>query len=208
MKDNKNNRVFYSKQPSRGLKAVLKYAEKGDALDIGAGTGADSLFLAQNGFRVEAIDKNTEDLKELDFFAKKYKLPIQIKTSDIRKIRLPKEKYSLVVAITSLDFLRLSEIKSIFAKIKISLKKEGIFYFAAFSTKDPSFKISKKADFKMIEKNTFYFPKIKSERHYFQEKELRSLLKDFEIIKFEEIYKKHIPKTKHFHNFFRVIAKK
>lgn len=200
-----NNKV----KPSKWLKEVLKYAPKmGYALDIGAGNGVGSIFLAQNGFKVDAIDKNAESLKNCNSYAKKNNLAVKIENLDIRRFKFPKEKYSLIISVTALDFLKLTEIKKILKKIKKALKEDGIFYLAVFSTKDPSFKISKQAGFKMIEKNTFYFPKIKATRHYFEKEELRDILKDLKIIKFKEIFKKQISKTDHFHNSFQIIVKK
>jgi len=204
----KENNSNYDPQPDRGLLEVIKLAPKGAVLDLGAGEGRNSIFLAKKGFKVEAIDRAREELAKCKEYAKQYKLPIKTGVVDIRKFNFLKNRYALILGITTLDFLKLSETKQIVSRIKDSLKKDGIFYLAVFSTRDPSFKISKKAGFKIIEKNTFYFPRIKSARHYFQKKELFSILKDFEIIKFEEIYKKYIPKTAHFHNYFRIIAKR
>jgi cyclopropane fatty-acyl-phospholipid synthase-like methyltransferase len=201
-------KFYWGLKPEKGLKRVLEYAEKGLALDIGAGEGRNSLFLAKNGFKVEAIDKVKEGLKKCKEYAKKYNLPIKTKVIDIRKFKFEKEKYSLIFSVTSIDFLKFSEIKRIIKKIKTALKKGGILYLVVFSTKDPSFKKIKEKGIKTIEKNTFYFPKIKMVRHYFEKKELLELLKDFEIIKIEEEYKKDTHEKIHFHNIIGVVAKK
>ena len=195
-------------QPDNGLLMVIELAPKGVALDLGAGEGRNSIFLAEQGFKVEAVDLSRENLAKCKKYAKRYKLPIKTRIADIKKLNFLKNKYALIISITALDFLKLSEAKQIISKVKNSLKEGGIFYLAVFSTKDPSYKISKQGGFKIIEKNTFYFPRIKSARHYYQKKELLDILKPFEIIRFEEIYKKRILRTAHFHNFFRVIAKK
>ena len=68
-----------------GLKAddiLVKYLDKipkGKALDIGAGEGRNSLFLAQNGFEVKAIDKIPDGLKKCEDLAKKiiFQLPLK-----------------------------------------------------------------------------------------------------------------------------------
>jgi len=195
-------------KPVRGLKKVLKYAPKGVALDIGAGEGRNSMFLAKNGFEVEAIDKIKEGLEKCKKFAKRYNLPIRTRAIDIRKFKFEKNKYSLIIAIASLDFLKFSEAKKIVSKVKKSLKKKGVLYIVVFSTKDPAFKWCKK-ELKITEKNTFYLPKLKTHRHFFEVQEVLRLLKDFKILRIKEEKRKDVSHGKiHFHQIITVIAKK
>lgn len=42
----------------------IGFLKEGEALDIGAGAGIDSLFLNDNNYQVTAVDVNTEKLKE------------------------------------------------------------------------------------------------------------------------------------------------
>ena len=207
-KEYKKEKFYWGTKPEVGLKEVLRYAPKGIALDIGAGEGRNSIFLAKNGFRVEAIDKNEEGLKKCKKLAQKYNLRLKTKIADIRKFKFLRNKYSLIVAVASLDFLKFSEIKKIFLQIKKSLKKEGVFYLVAFSIKDPVFQKCKKK-LKMAEKNTFYLPKFKTSRHFFEKKELLNLLRNLKIVKLKEekIREKH-KKRIHFHHLIKVIAKK
>lgn len=204
----KEEKFYWGLKPVKGLKEVLKYAPKGIALDIGAGEGRNSVFLAKNGFKVEAIDKNKESLEKCKNLAEKYKLSIKTKVFDIRKFKIKKNTYSLIIAIASLDFLKFSEIKKIIPKIKKSLKRNGILYLVVFSTKDPAFKRCKRK-LKMIEKNTFYLPKLKTYRHFFKIKEMLNLLKGFKILKIEEKRKKDVSHGKpHFHWLIQTITKK
>lgn len=46
--------------------AALPYLAGGQALDVGCGTGRNSLFLSQNGFDVEAWDVNENSIAKLD----------------------------------------------------------------------------------------------------------------------------------------------
>lgn len=188
-------------KPVKGLKEVLKYAPKGAALDIGAGEGRNSIFLAKNGFKVEAIDKIKEGLKKCKNLAEKYKLPIKTEVVDVKKFKFEKNKYSLILAIASLDFLKFSEIKKIIPKIKKSLKRNGILYLVIFSTKDPAFKRCKE-NFKMIEKNSFYLPKLKTYRHFFTKKELLTLFEN------PQLKEGKIKDTNHCHEIIKVIYKK
>lgn len=208
MEEYKKKKFYWGLKPESGLKEVLKYTPKGVALDIGAGEGRNSIFLAENGFRVEAIDKNKKWLEKCKRLAQKYNLRLKIKVVDVRKFKFEENKYSLIIAIDSLDFLKLSEIKKIISKIKKALKKGGILYLVVFPTKDPAFQKCKK-NLTMVEKNTFYSPKLKTFRHFFEKKELLNLLRGLKIIKLQEekIKEKHKEKE-HFHQIIKVIAKK
>ena len=207
-KKNKKEKFYWGLSPEKGLKKVLKYAPKGIALDVGAGEGRNSIFLAKNGFKVEAIDQVKEGLGKCKKIAKKYNLPIKTKAINVKKFKFQKNKYTLIIAIAILDFLEFSEIKKIISKIKESLEKEGVFYLVVFSTKDSAFKQYKK-NLKMIEKNTFSLPKLKTYRHFFTTKELSNLLKSFKILKIEEKRKKDVSHEKpHFHWLIQAITKK
>lgn len=208
-KEYKKQRFYWKLKPEKGLKKVLKYVPKGMALDIGAGEGRNSIFLVKNGFEVEAIDKIKEGLEKCRKLAKKYNLPIKTRVIDIRKFRFEKNKYSLILSIASLDFLKFSEIQKIMPKIKKSLKKDGVFYLIVFSTKDPLFKDYKEKKLRMVEENTFYLPRLNSFRHFFDKKELLNSLKDSNIIKIEEkkIKDAHGGEP-HFHQIISVIARK
>lgn len=206
----KKRKFYWGLKPDKDLIEIFKYAPRGVALDIGAGEGRNSIFLAKNRFKVEAIDKIKDGLKKCKEFSKKHNLLIKTKIIDIRKFKFEKNKYSLVVSIATLDFLRLPEIKRIIPKIKKSLKKEGIFYLVVFSIKDPLFKEYKNRKLTTIERNTFYIPKLKTFHHFFEEKEVLVLFKNFKIIKLkkEEIKDYHGVEGTHSHNIIEVIAKK
>lgn len=208
-KEYKKEKFYWGLKPWRGLKEVLKYAPRGRALDIGAGEGRNSIFLAENGFEIEAIDKLKEGLEKCKKFARKYNLPIKTEVVDIKKFNFKKNKYSLILSIVALDFLKFSEIRKIIPKIKKSLKKDGIFYLVVFSTKDLLFKEYKEKKMRMVEKNTFYLSRLNIFRHFFDKKELLNLLRDSKTIKIGEKKIKEVHGDEpHFHQIISVIAKK
>lgn len=207
-KQYQQKKFYWGLKPESGLKEAIKYARKGKALDIGAGEGRNSIFLAKNGFDVEAIDKTKEGLEKCKNFARKYHLSIKTKMIDIKRFKFKKNQYSLILSIAVLDFLRLSETKKIIKTIHYALVSRGTFYLLVFSTKDPAYKKCRNQKLKTIEKNTFFLPKIKTFRHFFQKRELLNLLKDFKIITMKEKRKRDIHNKIHFHHLIRIVAKK
>ncbi len=206
----KEEGFYWTLNPAPGLKRALPYApQKGVALDIGAGEGRNSIFLAKNGFHVVAIDKIPEGLKKLENFAEKQDLSIETLALDIEKFSFPPQKYSLVLSVAALDFMRFSNFRNIIKKIENSLISQGVVYLSVFSVDDPFFTKLNKKQFKTEEKNTFYLPKLKAYRHFFEKEELEEVFKNFKI---EHIEKKKFKDVwhgdPHFHHTIELIAKK
>jgi len=208
-KEYKNRKCYWGLKPNPTLKKNIYLIPKGKALDIGAGEGRNSIFLAKNGFEVEAIDKNPQGLKKCQIFADEHKLSIKTTTIDIRKFYFKTNKYSLIISITALDFLKKSEIETIIKKIKKSLIEKGFIFFLIFSTKDPFYQKIKKSALEEIEKNTYHLPKHKTYRHFFTKEEIKELFNDFRIIYLEM---KNIKDSghgePHFHNIIELLAQK
>lgn len=110
---------------------VTTYASgTGRALDIGAGRGDDSYYLAHMGFTVDAVDNKSkgminepsEILSELQHIAEHESLPIHAYETDIRDFSL--QKYSLVIAINSLQFLK-EDLPEVASRIMDSLIPGG-----------------------------------------------------------------------------------
>lgn len=196
-------------KPDSTLEKYLAKFPKGKAIDIGAGGGRNSIFLAENGFEVEAIDKVKKRLEKIKNLAKEHKLKIKTKKCDINKFKFEKNKYSLIVATHSLDFLKKNEVYLILNKIKESVMTNGFVYLSVFSVKDPMYKLIMEKEIEQIEENTFYLPKHKTYRHFFTQKELQEKFKKFKIIllKQKQILDKEHDKP-HYHNIIELLAQK
>lgn len=197
-----------TEQPDKFIEKFINRS-KGFALDIGAGTGRNSLFLAKKGFVVEAIDKSNRKLKIFKKYIKEENIKnIKIKKINILKFHFKKNKYNLIIACYSLDFFKKSEVKFLIKKIKQSLSKKGIIFLSVFSTKENSYKLAKQK-LKEIEKRTFYFPKIKGYRNFFTKSELKNYFSNFKILYLnqKQIQDYH-DSINHSHNIIQLIAKK
>ena len=122
------------KMPIDIIDIVKEYAPlvKGkDALDIACGTGRHSKYLANMGFRVDALDISPIALKSLDGIEN-----ITTKEVDFDTYKLQKDRYDLIVCV---NFLK----RELFSQIYQALKDNGIFIFESFiyhpnNTKAPS----------------------------------------------------------------------
>jgi len=206
-KEYKKNKHYWGLKSSPTLEKYINEIPKGKALDIGAGEGRNSIFLAKNEFDVTAIDKIKQGLDKIKKLAKKYDLTIKTELCDIKNLKLKKEEYSLIISVSTIDFLKKNEINTILDKIKNSLKLNGFIYLSVFSIKDPLLKLIKEKKLKEIEKNTFYLPKFKIYRHFFTKTEIKEKFKDFNIIllKQKEILDTGHDKP-HYHNIIEFLA--
>jgi len=208
-KEYKRNKFYWGLKPHPVLSKFISLIPKGVALDIGAGEGRNSFFLVKNGFSVEAVDKVTEGLKKISKFSKENKRSIRVIEKDITRFRFSKEKYSLVVAISVLDFLKKSQILKLAEKIKLSLKTGGFVFLSVFSVKDDTFIKIKEKGIREIEENTFFLKKMGVIRHFFTTEELKEIFEDFKIIYLKQ--KKIEDKSHgdpHFHNVINFLARK
>jgi cyclopropane fatty-acyl-phospholipid synthase-like methyltransferase len=205
----KQKSFYWGLKPNPVLEKFINIIPKGKALDIGAGEGRNSIFLAQHDFAVEALDKIPEGLEKCQNLAKETGLHINTIVQDVRNFDFQKEKYSLILAVASLDFLKKTEIEIIFNKIKKSLVENGFIFLSVFSTNDPLFRKLKERSFKEIEENTFFMPKIDTIRHFFTRKEITEAFNTFEVVYTEE---KDIEDKSHdqphFHSIIEFLARK
>ena len=205
----KQKGFYWGLKPNPVLEKFINIIPKGKALDIGAGEGRNSIFLAQNDFDVEALDKIPEGLEKCKNLAKETGLHINTIVQDVKNFDFQKEKYFLILAVASLDFLKKTEVEVIFNKIKKSLVDNGFIFLSVFSTNDPLFYKLKERGFKEIEENTFFMPKIDTIRHFFTKKEIAEAFNSFEVVYTEE---KDIEDRSHdqphFHSIIEFLARK
>lgn len=166
---------------------------QGKAVELGAGCGLDTEFLAKNGWNITAISNSTtiilESIKKLEENIQKN---ITIKNEDFRDLNL-QDNLDLVIAFDSIPFVPSDEFDRLWQKIEKALKPGGRFVGTIFGNKhswNKNEKSSKQMTFKTKE-------------------ELKGLFSDFEIESIREIEKdNHGNKgTVHWH-LFEIVAKK
>lgn len=119
------NKRYRQRRPSgEAAPLVTEYAGlalPGNALDIAAGQGRNALFLAHQGFRVEAVDISEEALARMACRAPNLH-PV---CADLDRFDIPKERYDLIVNIRFLS-------RRLLPQILEGLRPGGMLIFEAF----------------------------------------------------------------------------
>ena len=99
------------------------------ALEVGCGFGAHTLFLAENGIEVSALDVSESSLAFLEKEAKRRKLNnISTFNMPVEQFDLPKDHFDLILDITCLQHIYRDSLLQTLEKLKQSIKPQGWFY--------------------------------------------------------------------------------
>lgn len=193
------NNNIWGKQPNELLQKIYNQLNAGaNFLDLGCGQGRDSLFMLQKGFKVDAVDNVQEGINKIQNFIQINSLPvdnINLFYSDIRNFNIAKNKYDIINAFNSLQFLPKKTALKIIEDIKYNIKNNGYVIISGFTVDDPLYK------------------KINNDKRcFFESQELRKIFSDFNIIKYKEdiIKDKGHPGSPepHQHGVVKIIAQK
>jgi len=108
-------------EPSLILKKFWTLASCGKALDIACGNGRNSIFLAQKGFVVDAVDISTVAMNHLTGKSPR----INVICQDMDTWKMPQNGYDLIANIRFLD-------RRLFPIIQQGLKLNGVLIFESF----------------------------------------------------------------------------
>lgn len=169
-------------------KKALRYLKNGKRLlDAGCGEGADSVFFAQHGFDVTAIDSNKIYLSRLRSFKKDNGLKnISVKNGDVINYPYRSNFYDAVSCLLVGCCMKKSEFEKLVSALKKTVRSEGIIIMSLRNYLDPEF-----ADYasteKMIEPNTYRKKEDCCKiRYYIEKNRLRECFWDFEILYYYE----------------------
>jgi dihydroneopterin aldolase len=118
--------------PAQFLTQQLLRLPKGKALDIAAGSGRHSLYLASHGYHVDAIDRDEQAMAQLAVAAKQRHLPnLHVRTIDLERAtderrEFPKHEYDVIVVFFYLH-------RALFPSLIESLKPNGVLIYETFT---------------------------------------------------------------------------
>ena len=162
------NKNLFGTEPHWLVRKILKYKKSGTVLDIGAGQGRNSLFLAKNGFEVTAIDTAAEGIKKIQESVARDGLSVETEIADINGFKFEKQ-YDVIVVLFALQHLIKDDVPVLLEKINGHTALYGLNVVAAFTTE---------GDFYKLQRNRKYF--------YPAPGQLKETYKDWNVLEWEE----------------------
>jgi len=151
-------------------------------LDLGCGTGRNTLFFAQEGFLVYVLDASKTGIAITKKKAKKLGLHnINYKVADMKHTSYPNNYFDAIICIFVLSHGLLKDNQEAVDEIYRILKPKGMLVTEFMSVKDTSYGRGKK-----IEANTFLGGMEDDKHmahHYFSRKEIKQVLSKFSQFK-------------------------
>ena len=151
------------KEPNPFLKKHIHLLPKGKALDMATGEGRNAVFLAQNGFEVDAVDISEKGLKKAKKIAREKGVKINTFLVDLDQYQIEKERYDLIA---NFYFLR----RRLIPRIKKGLKKGGKVIFETY----------------LLEHRKLGTGGPKQTKYFLKPNELLGLFKNFRILFYRE----------------------
>lgn len=110
----------------------LKQLSGGAALDLGAGTGSDSVWMIENGFSVIALDKDASKLRANELLTNKATI---VEQSWDEYVFTP-DSLNLIVAQNTFPFLSREKAERVIADAISALKSGGFICYTLFGPND------------------------------------------------------------------------
>lgn len=120
---------------SKIVKDFLKYRKKGTVLDVGAGTGKNSVFLSEKGFVVTALDRDRAALQALKKEAKSRGLRIKTRLQSFSDFKAS-HQYDIVLANNALHFLTPGRVAATIRRLKAATRSGGLHVISVHTSKN------------------------------------------------------------------------
>ena len=149
-------------------------------LDIGAGQGRNTLFLARHGFHVDAIDPSAAGTSQIEAHVIREDLPVRVFTCGFDTFSPDVDSYSGIAVFGILQLLPPTSIDLLVEKILAWTNVGSIVFLTAFTTTDPGHKKVSRAA-KRVGKHSFQ-DKDWGIKTYLEPGEILNLFPDFDVI--------------------------
>ncbi len=121
----KGKKFALGKKANSFLRRHIALLPKGKALDLATGEGRNAVFLAQHGFKVDAVDISEIGLTKTQKLAGKREVRVHTILADLDTYQIKRGEYDLI---TNFYFLN----RNIIPRIKRGLKKGGVVIFETY----------------------------------------------------------------------------
>lgn len=158
-------------------------------LDLGCGAGRNSIYLGKEGFDTIALDISRNALKKIKVWSETEGLS-NLTTLRASMTQLPfiKQSFQAVISVSVIHHALKKDIQKTIREIHLVLKDDGLFIANLLSTKDSRYGSGKRLEngtFKFLEK--FEEKQFQEIHHFFSEKEILYLLREFKKVHIESI---------------------
>lgn len=182
--------ITNNKPPRKNIvNFISKYNVNGNAIDLGCGSGSDTIFLIKNNWKVLAIDALNVEERIRNKLADNEQEKLEFEVQRFEELKIP--KCDLLISNNSLSFCDKDYFYEMWKEICLKIKSNGYFVGNFFGIND-----------EWNSKN--------DRRIFFSKDDVISLFNDFEILEIEEIEKDRPTaegQMKHWH-IIDIIAKK
>ena len=163
----KEHECVFGLKPTPIVEKMMKYLASGRVIDLGAGEGRNSLFLAKKGFEATAIDNSKTAIDKLRKFTQEKKISVNTILGDIREFDIPQKQDAILAMLIFHHFSRPETILLI-KKMKLATREGGLNVLNV---------ITKEGDFYRNNPNT--------DRFYAEQDEIKKIYQDWEILEFD-----------------------
>lgn len=188
-----------------------KWSELGfkKVLDLGAGLGRHSIFLAQHGFNVSAIDISDYGVNHLKEWAVKENLDIDVRVGDMVSLPYDDNSFDCVFVYHAISHADTEGIKKVISEIERVLKQGGEIYTSMCSKDSWDFS---KSGFPKIDENTVINkeegPENNVPHFYANREDILNLFNNFYIERIRHIDYCFIDNEKQDNKYFYINAHK
>ena len=148
-------------------------------LDLGAGQGRNTLFLARLGHGIDAVDPSQVAIETISSSAAGEGLDVRTYHCDFETFQPETDRYSAILTLGLIQLLSRSSIDLLVQKIQAWTRAESLIFVMAFTTEDPTFdRFKRSADWTPAGRNSFRHP-LEGHRTYLEPGELLRLFAGF-----------------------------
>ncbi len=149
-------------------------------LEMAAGRGANSIFLADKGFRVDALEHEADSYRQLKAECERRTLSVQAVHGDFGDFQPQIGKYGGLVALDIIRELSRREISLFKERVMTWTKQNSLLFVSGLTVSDPSYEITA-ANWRKVGRNCFTNGKGKF-RCYMEAGEILDLFNEFQVI--------------------------
>lgn len=194
--------LYFSSKHSGGMEECIQQYNifPCKVVDLGAGEGRNSLYLAEQGFDVISIEPSQKGTDKLEQEVERRGYNnIRIINQDFLDVTEELFDVGFLVSLTCLEHMDYSELLRSVQEIKRILRSGAYVYIVAFTEDDPGFK----GDIRNASECSKFI------KHYFKKNELKNLFSEFQILFYDEYLKEDLSHGKpHYHGKAKLIARK